>query len=382
MLENIDVFDDDFAVDDFDVADGFAPRRSSAASSRHRRSLDEPPIRSIAAHMAEGPILSSGPSRANRNSTRKSRRFEPLENPFRSAEDDDTDSLDRTFTQTTHTDAPLALGMAHRTISSASSSAFARTHSPLQGDGGPSHPYTMYPQGTTIGRMSSTSTTSTIRPVAGAPLLPQQPAHPYGMYPQNVADDDMDDDDELDHPQDGIPVGYPGLTPNYATRRLPRDDHDNISISAHSEQLPPYSEYPEDGAPKNIVLPQQTPSGQSSSTLGGQQVQTAFAHRAPQSMSDNTPLSTSSTLTAGQGSPLNEPTSADVTPKSWSEKSWKEKRKTKFCGVPFGWILLSFGVVTFVVVVVTTVIAGFVDSHRQHSQAWRDAHATTTASAA
>lgn len=181
------------------------------------------------------------------------------------------------------------------------------------------------------------------------------------MYPQNVADD-MEDEDEMNHPQNHIPVGFPGVAPIFVNRRLPRNDHDNMSISGHSEQLPPYSEYPEDGAPKNILLPQQLPTGQASEQQVPQ-VQDPFAQRAPQSMAD------SSAITAGQGSPLNTTPPTDAPPKTWSEKTWAEKRKTKFCGIPFGFILIAVGCVVLIVIIAGAVIRGFVNGHRKDG-AW------------
>lgn len=359
ILDDLNVFDDNFAIDDFAIADGFAPRRRSAASST--RSVEEPPIRSIAAHMSQGPTIPQPASRGNRNSTRKSRRLEPVENPFQSVEDDDAESLHSIQSHDAQFTASHAPSLSHRSISSASSQAFARTHSPFQGDSGPSHPYNMYPQGTTFGRSPSTSTTSTIRPPPSVPLLTTRPAHPYSMYPQNVADD-MEDEDEMNHPQNHIPVGFPGVAPIFVNRRLPRNDHDNMSISGHSEQLPPYSEYPEDGAPKNILLPQQLPTGQASEQQVPQ-VQDPFAQRAPQSMAD------SSAITAGQGSPLNTTPPTDAPPKTWSEKTWAEKRKTKFCGIPFGFILIAVGCVVLIVIIAGAVIRGFVNGHRKDG-AW------------
>ena len=47
--------------------------------------------------------------------------------------------------------------------------------------------------------------------------------------------------------------------------------------------------------------------------------------------------------------------------KRWGDKTWKEKRKTRFCGVPLGWILLVVGVLAFVVIVLASVIGSFLD---------------------
>lgn len=69
---------------------------------------------------------------------------------------------------------------------------------------------------------------------------------------------------------------------------------------------------------------------------------------------------------------LQSPTStASLAPrelKTWSQKSWKEKRKTKFCGIPFGWILLVVGVVLFIVIVLSAAIGGFMSAQEHHNK--------------
>ena len=54
--------------------------------------------------------------------------------------------------------------------------------------------------------------------------------------------------------------------------------------------------------------------------------------------------------------------------KSWSEKSWKEKRKTRFCGIPFWWLLLSFCVVAFIAIVLGASIGGFMANAKKHAK--------------
>ena len=93
-----DVFDDEFAVDDFDgVADGFAPGRVQTGDSRWSIHSEDPSIRSVHAHMSDAPRFSTGPSR---NSMHKPR---DTQNPFSSAEDEDDDSHDeRSALQRSH----------------------------------------------------------------------------------------------------------------------------------------------------------------------------------------------------------------------------------------------------------------------------------------
>jgi len=169
------------------------------------------------------------------------------------------------------------------------------------------------------------------------------------MYPQNV-DDGMEEDEGLEPPQTRIPVGFPGMQQPSFHRRI---EDDGISI-AQSEQLPPYSEYPEDGAPPNIVLPHV----QNSTPQAPPPAHTPFASRIPQSMSDVRDQRPESALFLPDAGILTE----EQIPKKWSEKSWKEKRKTKFCGILFEWWLFVAAAVLVVVVVIAASIPQAVNS--------------------
>ena len=132
-----------------------------------------------------------------------------------------------------------------------------RALSPYTGATGPSHPYAMYPQ-VGVSRSPSVTTTSTVRPVDRPLGDTAAPQHPYAMYSQNVVlEEGMDS--PLDSPMDStainpsvIPLGFPGH--NQAYQRPPgrADDDvgDLIGPDGHTEQLPPYSRYPDTGGPK------------------------------------------------------------------------------------------------------------------------------------
>lgn len=137
-----------------------------------------------------------------------------------------------------------------------------RALSPYTGATGPSHPYAMYPQ-VGVSRSPSVTTTSTVRPMDRPLGDANAPQHPYAMYSQNVVlEEGMDGiDAPLDTPIDStpidppvIPLGFPGL--NQAYQRPPgrADDDvgDLIGPDGHTEQLPPYSRYPDGGGPKVV----------------------------------------------------------------------------------------------------------------------------------
>jgi hypothetical protein len=359
-----DVFDDEYAVDDFDrVADGFAPGRVEPADSRWSIHSADPSIRNGFTHISDAPRFSTGPSR---NSMHKPR---DGQNPFSSTEDEDDRTDQRSSTirrsqsiQSTST-VQYAPGIAHRL----STATFARTSSPLPGATGPSHPYAMYPQDTNLARNSSTSTTaSTIR--VAQPLLAasQGPTHPYSMYPQDVSGHDDEEHHDAttassSRVQTVIPVGFPGRTQVFVRARGTEDEEqDIIGVDGHSEQLPPYSEYPEDGVPKPIALP-----GQLATPPNGTQVHIPLIQqqqqRRPESMSDQADAEMQQLTST-------DPDGSSSEKKSWNEKSWKEKRKTRVCGIPFWWILLSLCVLAFISIVLGAAIGGIFASARKEAE--------------
>ncbi|KAL5050083.1 hypothetical protein BDW71DRAFT_142580 [Aspergillus fruticulosus] len=120
-----------------------------------------------------------------------------------------------------------------------------RALSPYTGATGPSHPYAMYPQ-VGVSRSPSVATTSTIRPVDGPLIESNGPQHPYGMYSQNVVVEEGLDDSI-------IPLGFPGHN-HEAYQRPPNgaadDVGDLVGPDGYTEQLPPYSRYPEGASPE------------------------------------------------------------------------------------------------------------------------------------
>ncbi|KAF2167186.1 hypothetical protein M409DRAFT_66220 [Zasmidium cellare ATCC 36951] len=361
--EHTNVFGDEFEVDDFDgVADGFRPNvdREEDAQSRQDDVTDYPVPTTVSAHYATSPVTPTSPNGPSRNSTRKSRGYL---NPFASPDDEDS-SHERQQSLEFEPDSLI-----RRSTSSASSHVYAQTNSPRFG-AGPSHPYGAYQQGT-VARTLSVGTTSTVRPGPRQSYSQSRPQHPYALYPQGVDDDlEDDDDDTVQMRQNPVPVGFPGLGQNY-TRRLGPDgeDQDIIGEDGHTEQLPPYSRYPEDGPEKMPLLPTAL---HSRAPVAGTDPGMPLMHTAlqpsptpqpTQSMTDESALerhaSRASTAHLISSSSSRTGSTFDEK-KSWKEKSWKEKRKTRFCGIPLWWILLGVAVLTFIGAVLGGVIGGFV----------------------
>ncbi|KAI0169037.1 hypothetical protein GGR52DRAFT_503728 [Hypoxylon sp. FL1284] len=158
---------------------------------------------------------------------------------------------------------PDADGRPGGTSSAPATSPFVDPETPYEGPSGPSHPYQMYPQNVRVARTGSIATTLSA-PVSEASYNgPRGPAHPYGMYPQSTVPGAGSTSDRT--AQDEIGVGFPGTTDNYQRRIGPdgEDVADMIGPDGHTEQLPPYTRYPEEAYQRKamgVESPQPAPA--------------------------------------------------------------------------------------------------------------------------
>jgi hypothetical protein len=252
--DNPDVFDDDFALDvDLDddvdendfmpsVSDGFRPgnAREGGDGDQQNHDRNEPSRPNL---MTSTSAESTDLRRvATRNSTTKT----PLDQDAANHEN----RLPHLLSQR---HIPHASPLRHResVSSTASFATTTRPDSPL--GNGPSHPYGMYPQHT-MARSSSIATTST-QQYPRQSLSSQRPTHPYGMYPQNLVEDEEPVPVPVPQVQAAIPVGFPGTAAPYRRQIGPDgEEQDIIGMDGHTEQLPPYSRYPEEGPTKASML--------------------------------------------------------------------------------------------------------------------------------
>ncbi|KAI3321246.1 hypothetical protein HD806DRAFT_503529 [Xylariaceae sp. AK1471] len=132
----------------------------------------------------------------------------------------------------------------HSSVST--NSTFMPTETPYNGPSGPSYPYQMYPQDVRLARTASLATTLTAPVSERSYNGPHRPTHPYGIYPQIVASGDDGSGDRL--PQRDINVGFPGTADRYQRRLGPDGEEaaDMIGPDGHTEQLPPYTRYPDE----------------------------------------------------------------------------------------------------------------------------------------
>lgn len=209
------------------------------------------------------------------------------------------------------------------------------------------------------------------------------------MYSQGLGEDDLPDEQEQ---ESHVPValGFPGLGGQaYQRIRGPDgEEQDIIGVDGHTEQLPPYSRYPDEGPKMPIVaVPGQLHTqGPVAGTDPGMplmhrpialapQEDSQPQPRARQSMTDQSILNRHSTIDRvrdGHASmPLMERVNSegtDWTQKSWKAKTWREKRRTKFCGVALIWLIIAACMVGFVAAVLGGVLGGYISGSKHERQ--------------
>jgi Na+-transporting methylmalonyl-CoA/oxaloacetate decarboxylase gamma subunit len=187
--------------------------------------------------------------------------------------------------------------------STASFATMGRSDSPLPS--GPSHPYGMYPQNT-VARASSVAT-APAQQLPQPPVSRQGPTHPYGMYPQNTVEDEV----PLPVVQATIPVGFPGLPAGYHRQIGPDgEEQDIIGPDGHSEQLPPYTRFPQEGPTKAALAAEMNSSPIEATALSA--VPAVSAHRSNDALVS--PVSPTSSISSLSSSRFEAPTQPQLPP--------------------------------------------------------------------
>ncbi|KAL3461335.1 hypothetical protein BJX64DRAFT_165561 [Aspergillus heterothallicus] len=327
-LSNPNVFSDEYSLEPLD----------SEQSTLTPRSL------SISSNASSHTLRSSLPHHQKQTSVNEDDLFEnPFRDEARVSFDDESShrsSLPQKGFELSYRNSVTSNSSARSTAqrSQSTSSRFSippRALSPYTGATGPSHPYAMYPQ-VGVSRSNSVATTSTIRPADGPLIESSGPQHPYAMYSQNVVEEDLEDS--------SIPLGFPGHGQEAYQRppnRAADDVGDLIGPDGYTEQLPPYSRYPEGASPKL-------------ETQVGAIPVAAIALDQPNTNTGREPATSdtsSRTLVAGiqpvdnaNGAP-NEPQMTGVM--AFEEKLKRRGKKRVCCGLPV-WTIVLISVVMIV----------------------------------
>ena len=169
------------------------------------------------------------------------------------------------------------------------------------------------------------------------------------MYTQNTVPEE--DDGRL--PPLSIPLGFPGLGQVYqqGSRSAGNDIADIVGADGHIEELPPYTRYPDNGAPKDSMPQLEIP-------MNGQTQDRSDAPISPQStgspFSDNgVAVNVAAARTAGSDSDG-----------SFKER-WREKSKRRvLCGLPL-WCLLVLIAAMILVGAIGGIVGGVVVNRQQ-----------------
>lgn len=340
--------DEDYALAAMGISDGFRPsdlghnRMSSQTSQHHdRRTSNAHPYREL----QSVPIPPPRPS-----STSK-----PKYDSFALRHDGAMGPI---------TTSNAAIASSSNAMPSRSSSVSTniplRPESPYRGPTGPSHPYGMYPQESRLARTASMATTSTAPIQERSYAGPSGPTHPYGMYPQNTVPETESVNGEPGAAP--VPVGFPGLNNNYQRRLGPEGEEiaDIIGPDGHTEQLPPYTQYPDEAFARKTRPVVQLPD----SGAGG----IGLATRNPEfeSREDlNSPDSrmSSRSLTLADSGPQINMAAAEVSEKP-PLKNWQKFAKRKICGVIPTWAIILAGCVLVIFgIVLGSVFAALKPKH-------------------
>lgn len=221
------------------VSDGFRPHH---AAQNHDR-ISPLPSPSIDLDPANIPLPISPPPRPT--SARKPVRIDD----FALRHDGRMGPLDLESTPNESSEAPNL----SRTTSMTSDGPILIPEGPYVGPTRPSHAYHMYGQGTRPNRAASVATTSSFSmPAERLYNGPNGPAHPYALYPQNT----VPEVDDAPIVNANIPIGFNNLAGQQYQRRLGPDGEDAADLigpHGHTEELPPYTKYPDEAYARKII---------------------------------------------------------------------------------------------------------------------------------
>lgn len=284
------------------------------------------------------------------------------------------------------------MGPVTDSATASSAASMVRPESPYQGPSGPSFPYQMYPQNVRLARTASVATTSTAAISERSYNGPQGPTHPYQLYPQNTVPAC-----EIT-PAPPVCVGFPGAADNYQRRLGPDGEEvaDMIGPDGHTEQLPPYTRYPDEAyARKAIGIDTPTPAsgsvpgsrGSASAHDGTARLQTmqaipgaggiGLATRNPEfastddlrltaSRTADSPLSRLS-MRSFQSDVSNHAinTAAASAANEKPLKKWQLAARRKVCGVVPCWALcLTLSILIMLAVVLGAILGTFFGKHK------------------
>ncbi|KAI3396213.1 hypothetical protein diail_351 [Diaporthe ilicicola] len=367
----LDVDDDDYALLALGISDGFRPQPMGTTDLNDSPASRVRPDSVTVPTVAHQPEESTSPPRLNRSSISKP---PPGRDSFTLRHDGAMG----------HVGGPSL----SRVSNVSTESPYVRQEAPYDGPSAPSHPYQMYSQNPRLARtlsVTTTSSTPTTRPESEY-NGPSGPTHPYSMYPQNPF---TDTSSQVSVPAvPAIPVGFASSSDPYQRRIGPEGEEagDIIGPDGHTEELPPYTRYPDEYYNRKIRDNEERHSGGPSVAAAAIPVSTSravsgvgavsgaggigLAARNPEfdSVSDvGTPQSRQSarSFTNESHHEINTAAAAEVSEKPQLNKLQKFAKR-KACGVvPYWAICMTITAIIIVIVIVGAVVGSLLSKHRK-----------------
>ncbi|KAK0640909.1 hypothetical protein B0T16DRAFT_430892 [Cercophora newfieldiana] len=349
------------------VSDGFRPAQSGLSVEPpvpHSSSVPPAPAASSTELSPNAsPPRPSSASKPHRPSESLSLRHDGGMGPIEEAS-----TLTRTSSRSTDTDSTTTY--------------VAAAESPYRGPSGPSHPYDLYPQNVRAARTMSMTTTSTVPVSESSYSGPRAPAHPYGLYTQDTIAE------ATAAAPAPIPLGFRGGPDQYQRRVGAEGEEvaDIIGPDGHTEQLPPYTRYPDEAYARKVRNLEESPG----TTTGGATIVAAaaplqtsgiqvipgaggigLATRNPEfeSMDDlGSPRSRHSSRSFTSDASQHEINiaAAEYSEKGKAEKPWQSSMRRRVCGIiPLWSVLLTLAVLTLMGVILGSVIGAFMSKEKK-----------------
>lgn len=235
---------------------------------------------------------------------------------------------------------------------------FALRHDGAMGPISPRHSTAAHASSAVPNRSSIISTDTAFVRAESPYQGPARPAHPYGIYPQDTV---PEADAAPAQPPPAL-IGFSGLNSNYRRRLGPDGEEaaDIIGPDGHTEQLPPYSKYPDEAFARKARAAALLPLA----GAGG----IGLATRDPEFASQedlNTPRSRVSTQSVMSGSshPIN--TAAEGASEKDELKKWQKIARRRVCGIiPIWAIALVSAAFLLFAIILSAVLATLWHRHQ------------------
>lgn len=229
---------------------------------------------------------------------------------------------------------------------------YVRPEEPYSGPTAPSFNYQMHPQQSRDVRASiATTIARTERSYQG----PSAPVHPYGMYPQNTAPESVSG---RGIPPSTYPAGFPGRN-NQFQRRLGPDGEevaDMIGPDGYTEQLPPYTQYPDEAFARKARLAESRSLIPGAGGLGLATRDPQFASREDLSRAHS--QRSMQSIVSTRPSTMVETQALEQEPLPSEKKKlkkWQVKARKKVCGIVPLWSILMALMVLLIFVIILAV---------------------------